>query len=105
MEDVILPLLQDNLVILRAARMDARGRSSAWVKALEKVGCFVYVWPMKHAQLPRWISQRLRAAGLIADEAAVQLLAERTEGNLLAAAQDIAHRAREQEAEAMRRER
>lgn len=80
---------EDHLVILRAARMDGRARSSAWVKALEKVGCFVYVWPMKHAQLPRWISQRLREAGLIADDSAIQLLAERTEGNLLAAAQDI----------------
>lgn len=79
----------DNLVLIRAARLDARARNSAWVKAVEKVGSFVYVWPMKPGELPRWLHQRLSAAGLRADEDAIRLLVERTEGNLLAAAQDV----------------
>lgn len=79
----------DNLVLIRAARLDARARNSAWVKAVEKVGSFVYVWPMKPGELPRWLHQRLSAAGLRAEEDAIRLLVERTEGNLLAAAQDV----------------
>lgn len=79
----------DNLVLIRAGRLDGRARTSAWVKAIEKVGCFVYIWPMKPGDLPRWMHQRLSAAGLRADEDAIRLLVERTEGNLLAAAQDV----------------
>ncbi|WP_411025816.1 DNA polymerase III subunit delta, partial [Salmonella sp. s55004] len=46
-------------------------------------------WPIKSHELPDWIERRLRARGLRADRDAVQLLADRVEGNLLAAAQEI----------------
>lgn len=79
----------DNLVIIRAGRLDGRARKSAWVQAVDKAGCFVYAWPLNAGELPRWLHQRLMAAGLKPDEDAVRLLVERTEGNLLAAAQDV----------------
>jgi DNA polymerase-3 subunit delta len=47
------------------------------------------VWPIEPAQLPRWIEQRLRQLGLTASPDAIQLLAERVQGNLLACAQEI----------------
>jgi DNA polymerase-3 subunit delta len=64
-------------------------QKSKWFKAIEAAGVHVQLWPVTVAQLPRWISQRLQQAGLRADSSAVDLLASRIEGNLLAAVQEI----------------
>ncbi len=47
------------------------------------------IWPVDAHQLPQWINQRLQQAGLSAQRDAVDLIAARVEGNLLAAAQEI----------------
>jgi DNA polymerase-3 subunit delta len=49
----------------------------------------VQVWPVDAQHLPQWIERRLAAKGLQPSADAVALLAERVEGNLLAAAQEI----------------
>ena len=79
----------DTLVLVEAPKLDASAARTAWVKAFEKHGVLVQVWPLEPAQLPQWIGARMRAAGLVADSDAVQLLASRCEGNLLAARQEI----------------
>src|SRR5262249_15613722 len=56
---------------------------------VEAAGASLYIDAIPPAQLPKWLSGRLAEAGLTAAPDAVQLLAERTEGNLLAAQQDI----------------
>lgn len=60
-----------------------------WSDAIARAGVFVPVWPVRPNELPDWLEQRLRARGFSADAAALQLLAERVEGNLLAAAQEV----------------
>lgn len=60
-----------------------------WSEAVARAGVFVPVWPVRPTELPDWLEARLRARGFSADSAALQLLAERVEGNLLAAAQEI----------------
>ncbi|MGH8040799.1 MAG: DNA polymerase III subunit delta [Rudaea sp.] len=62
---------------------------SAWVAAVEKAGAYVPVWPMKSDEFMGWLTQRMSSRGLQPDRAAVQVLAERVEGNSLAAAQEI----------------
>lgn len=79
----------DNLLLVVTGKLDRNVQKSKWVKALEGQGAHVQVWPVPPAQLPRWIGQRLKAAGLRADSTAIELLASRVEGNLLAAAQEI----------------
>jgi DNA polymerase-3 subunit delta len=64
-------------------------RKLKWVTQLAKVGVLVEIWPVKPAQLPAWIRQRMKSAGLDPEPAAVTLLAELVEGNLLAAQQEI----------------
>ena len=59
------------------------------MKTLEAVGAHIQVWPVGCEQMPRWIDQRLRAANIKANQEAVQILADRVEGNLLAAVQEI----------------
>jgi DNA polymerase III subunit delta len=79
----------DTVLLVVCGKLDGRQRKTAWFTALENAGASLYLWPVKREELPQWIGRRLRDAGLKADAAAIQLLAERTEGNLLAAAQDI----------------
>ena len=57
--------------------------------SLERHGAWVQVWPVDEKRLPQWIRSRMRDAGLLPDNDAVQLLADRVEGNLLAAQQEI----------------
>ncbi|MGO1069450.1 DNA polymerase III subunit delta [Lysobacter sp. CA199] len=60
-----------------------------WSEAVGKLGHIAVAWAVKPHELPEWIERRLRARGLRADRDAVQSLADRVEGNLLAAAQEI----------------
>jgi DNA polymerase-3 subunit delta len=60
-----------------------------WFDAVARIGTVSIAWPVKPHELGGWIGTRLRARGLRADPDAVRVLAERVEGNLLAAAQEI----------------
>ena len=79
----------DTLVLIIAAKLDSRTQSSRWVSAVEKRGVLVQVWPIDLPRLPAWIRERLSRHKLQADAAAAALLAERVEGNLLAAHQEV----------------
>lgn len=82
-------LSADNLLLLRSARIDGRQKSSAWFKALDAAGVVVQIWPIGLAELPRWLKGRLDRAGLALTAEALTCLAERVEGNLLAAVQEV----------------
>ncbi len=78
---------RDRLLIVSVSeKVDAR---SAWVKSIEEHGAFVEVWPIERGELARWMQQRAADAKLKLTLPAAELLAERIEGNLLAAAQEI----------------
>ena len=79
----------DNLILIVAGKIDAAGQKSKWYKAMEKNGVAVSVYPLEIKEMPRWISQRATKLGLQIDPPAAQLLAQRTEGNLLATAQEL----------------
>jgi len=80
---------EDNLLLLVSPKIDARSQKSAWHQAIDKTGVCVQVWPINLQQMPRWIDQRLKAAGLEASTEAIDILCAKTEGNLLAAIQEI----------------
>ena len=79
----------DNLLLIVAPKLERAAQNSKWVKALEAVGAHIQVWPVTGDQLPRWIKQRLLESNITANQQAVEILAERVEGNLLAAVQEI----------------
>lgn len=79
----------DNVVLVITGKMDGRTQSSKWVSAIEKHGTVVQIWPLDLNRLPGWIRDRLSRHGLQADAAAAAVLAERVEGNLLAAHQEV----------------
>ncbi|MFT4045264.1 MAG: DNA polymerase III subunit delta [Solimonas sp.] len=80
---------QDVLLIISCGALDKRQREAPWAKALDAAGAMLYVWPVRSEEFVPWLDARLGAAGVQAESEAVKLLAERTEGNLLAAAQDV----------------
>ncbi len=79
----------DTVLLVICPRLDGAAQRSRWFKALEQAGVVVQVWPLTPRELPRWVAERMRAAGLRPDGEAVRLLVERVEGNLLAAVQEI----------------
>ena len=82
-------LPEDTLLLVTAGRLESAARKSKWVQALDKAGVVVFVWPLDANQLPAWVHTRMQQRGLQPTEDAVALLAERTEGNLLACVQEI----------------
>lgn len=79
----------DDILLVKCGAWDLAQEKSAWARALEQAGVYLPCWPVKAHQLPDWIARRLASRGLRADGAASRFLAERLEGNLLAAAQEI----------------
>jgi DNA polymerase-3 subunit delta len=75
------------LIVTEALEREAAG--AAWVQAVQARGAWLPVWPVERARLPQWLRTRLRGAALSASDEAIALLAERSEGNLLAARQEI----------------
>lgn len=82
---------EDTVLLISLPKLDGSTQKTKWAKALidGPHALFVQIWPVEVAQLPQWIRQRLAQAGLAATPEAVDLIAARVEGNLLAAAQEI----------------
>lgn len=79
----------DLLFLVSAPKLDRNASKAKWVKALDAAGAIVQIWPVDARELPTWVNQRMRQAGLEPDRDAVRLIADRVEGNLLAAQQEI----------------
>ena len=80
---------EDVALLITAGKLDWNTQKSRWFAALDEAGVVVAALPVEPRQLPGWIERRLRSRGLDPAPEAVALLAERVEGNLLAAAQEI----------------
>lgn len=76
-------------LLVSGPRLDRAATSAAWFVELERNAWIVPVFPVERARLPEWIAQRLAAQRQQADAATLAFLAERVEGNLLAAHQEI----------------
>ena len=79
----------DDVLLLSMGKLDAKQQKSAWFKALDKQGLFVPVWPVDVSRLGYWLRDRASRYSLQLDLDAARLLGERTEGNLLAADQEL----------------
>ena len=80
----------DTLYLILTPRLEREAQSAEWVRAVEQHGAWLPVWPVEAGRLPAWLRARARQMQLQVNDAALELLAERTEGNLLAAHQELA---------------
>ncbi len=82
-----LPL--DSITLITLPKIDKQGQAAKWFKALENAGAMIPVSPVERVRLPAWIGQRLAMQQQKADLDTLQFLADKVEGNLLAAHQEM----------------
>lgn len=89
LERVLQQPPEDIIVLLISARLDAAETRRKWYKELQSKGVHVPVWPVDADKFPSWLQQRASNQGLSLTRGALAMLAERLEGNLLAASQEL----------------
>ena len=79
----------DNVTLITLPRIDKATQASAWFSALAESGVTVAVQALERDALPRWMASRLARQKQKASPETLAFLADRCEGNLLAARQEI----------------
>lgn len=79
----------DRLFLIATRKLDSSASRSAWVRAIDDGGAVIQVWPVERPRLPAWIRQRAQTQGLGLSSATAEWMADRVEGNLLAADQEV----------------
>jgi DNA polymerase III subunit delta len=79
----------DTVLLVTAGKLSSEAKKSSWFQAIDKIGCVILVWPLTGKDLLHWIQTKMQQRGLFAEPLALKILADRIEGNLLAAAQEI----------------
>jgi DNA polymerase-3 subunit delta len=79
----------DSLLLVTVNGLDWKEEKAAWVSALAAAGVVVKPMPPTIAELPAWLAGRLRRQRQSADAEGLRFIADRVEGNLLAAHQEI----------------
>src|SRR5487761_2543692 len=82
-------LQPDVITLITLPKLDRQGMASKWFEALERVGVAVSANTVARSELPAWVAARLARQNQQADPETLQFLADRVEGNLLAAHQEI----------------
>ena len=82
-------LSPDNVTLITLPKLDWQTQKSAWVSALQQAGVYIDIPLVDRTQLPAWIGARLAAQRQSADRQSIDFIADRVEGNLLAAHQEI----------------
>jgi len=79
----------DNVLLVTLPRLDRATQSSGWFSSLAERGVAVAVYPLDRDELPAWISQRFSRQRQRVGRETLEWLADRCEGNLFAARQEI----------------
>ena len=87
--DLLQTADQDNLFLIRLPKLEKRQKSTKWFKAISSGAKVQELWPPKPFAFNDWLQQRARISGVNIETEACAMLAEQTEGNLLAASQSL----------------
>ena len=79
----------DNVTIISLPKLDWATQKAAWVATLQQSAVYIDIPLVERAHLPNWIGIRLAAQQQSADRQSLDFIADRVEGNLLAAHQEI----------------
>lgn len=89
LEDYLKRPVEDNIIVLVLPKLDASAQKSKWFSACDDNGITVSCAPLTPVQLKDWLTARCAEHKLALDTDALNWLSEQTEGNLLAANQEI----------------
>jgi DNA polymerase-3 subunit delta len=79
----------DTVTLITLPDIDWRAQKSTWFDALDHAGVMVEAKAVTHKALPQWLAARLKAQGQEAEADALVFIADRVEGNLMAAFQEV----------------
>lgn len=79
----------DCLLLISCERIPTNKKKTKWIGRLLQNCNHSTIWDIKPNDYPRWLKQRAQREGLDIKPAALKILAENTEGNLLAAVQEL----------------
>ena len=79
----------DTVTLVCLPGLDWRAQKAGWFEALDRAGVVIEAKPVTRKALPDWLAGRLSAQNQEADRETLELIADRVEGNLLAAHQEI----------------
>lgn len=79
----------DTHLIITLPKLNAATQRSKWFKAFDQMGAWLPVKPLSGRFFLDWIARRSKTLGLNCSPDAIKLIAERVEGNLLAASQEL----------------
>lgn len=80
---------QDTVTLIQLPGIEWRAQKSAWFEALDRCGVMVEARTVTRKALPEWLAGRLKAQQQDADRDTLEFIADRVEGNLLAAWQEV----------------
>jgi len=89
LQDYVSHLSPDNLTLITLPKLDWATQKAAWVASLQQAAVYIDIPLVERNQLPNWINQRLAMQQHSADRQSLDFIADRVEGNLLAAHQEI----------------
>ncbi len=89
LQEYVTDLNPDNVTLITLPKLDWATQKAAWVAALQQAGVYIEIPLVERAQLPAWIGSRLAAQDQSTDRQGLDFIADRVEGNLLAAHQEI----------------
>ena len=79
----------DTITLISLPEIDWRGQKAAWFAALESAGIMVEAKEVPRRALPQWLAGRLKTQNQDADAETLSFIADRVEGNLMAAFQEV----------------
>jgi DNA polymerase III subunit delta len=79
----------DVLTLIVTDKLDKKTSDSGWARAAESKGAGIHAGAIDRERLPQWLLARAAQRGVQLETAAAELIAERAEGHLLAADQEI----------------
>ncbi|MEO7727099.1 MAG: DNA polymerase III subunit delta [Burkholderiales bacterium] len=89
LQEYAAQLPPDTITLVTLPEVDWRAQKGAWFGALEAAGVLVEAAEVKRDKLPAWLAGRLKLQEQTADAATLDFIADKVEGNLLAAYQEV----------------
>jgi DNA polymerase-3 subunit delta len=89
LQEYVAALNPDNVTLISLPKLDWQTQKTAWVAALQQTAVYIDIPLVERAQLPQWIGARLAAQRQSVERQSLDFIADRVEGNLLAAHQEI----------------
>jgi len=79
----------DTITLIALPEIDWRGQKAGWFGALESAGIMVEAKEVPRKALPQWLAGRLKTQNQEADAETLSFIADKVEGNLMAAFQEV----------------